>query len=78
VLRKISGPQRGDVTGSRRKLNEELHKMHSSKKNIRDINSNRMRCVGHIACTGKMRNSHKILVGKTEGKRQLKRPDSRW
>jgi hypothetical protein len=24
--------------------------------------------VGHVACTGEMRNSYKILVGKPEGK----------
>jgi hypothetical protein len=27
-----------------------------------------MRLVGHVACTGKMRNAYKILVGKSEGK----------
>jgi hypothetical protein len=32
---------------------------------------------GHVAHTGKIRNAHKILVGKYEGKRQLGRPKHR-
>jgi hypothetical protein len=30
--------------------------------------------MGHVACTGEMRNAYKILVGKPEGKRPLGRP----
>jgi len=37
-----------------------------------------MRWVGHVACTGEMRNVYKILVGKSEGKRPLGRPRHRW
>jgi hypothetical protein len=37
-----------------------------------------MRCVGHVACTGEMRNVHKILVGKPERKRPLGRPRNTW
>jgi hypothetical protein len=29
---------------------------------------------GHVACTGEMRNLYKILVGKPEGRRPLRRP----
>jgi hypothetical protein len=29
---------------------------------------------GHVACMGEMRNAYKILVGKPEGKRPLRRP----
>jgi len=37
-----------------------------------------MRWAGHVACTGEMRNAHKILVRKPEGKRPLARPRHRW
>jgi len=37
------------------------------------IKSKRMRWVGHVACMGEMRNAYKILVGKPEGKRSLRR-----
>jgi len=33
-----------------------------------------MRQSGHVACTGEMINAYKILVGKAEGRRSLKRP----
>jgi len=37
-----------------------------------------MRWVGHAELMGEMRNSYKILVGKSEGKRQLRRARRRW
>jgi len=37
-----------------------------------------MRWAGHVARTGEMRNSYKILEGKSEGKRPLGRPGRRW
>jgi hypothetical protein len=37
-----------------------------------------VRGAGHVACTGKLRNSQNILVGKPEGKRPLERPRRRW
>jgi hypothetical protein len=37
-----------------------------------------MRCAGHAARMGEMRNAYKILVGKPEGKRPLGRPRQRW
>jgi hypothetical protein len=37
-----------------------------------------MRCVGHVACMGEMRNAHNILVGKLERTRQLERPRQRY
>jgi hypothetical protein len=36
-----------------------------------------MRWLGHVACTGEMRNVYKIVAGKPEGKRQLGRPRHR-
>jgi hypothetical protein len=37
-----------------------------------------MRWAGHVARKGVKRNAYRILVGKTEGKRPLGRPRSRW
>jgi len=42
------------------------------------IISRRMRCVGHVAHIGELRNSYKVLVRKSEGKRPLRRPGCRW
>jgi hypothetical protein len=43
-----------------------------------DDKSRTMRWTRHVARVGMMRNAHKILVGKPEGKRQLERPRYRW
>jgi hypothetical protein len=40
--------------------------------------SRRMRWVGHVACMEEMRNAYKIVNGKSEGKRPLRRPRHRW
>jgi hypothetical protein len=51
VLRKTFGPNRHEVTGDWRKLqNEELHNLYSSSNVIRIIKSRRSRCAGHTAC----------------------------
>jgi hypothetical protein len=42
------------------------------------IKSRRMRWVGDVARTGETRNAYRILVGKPEGKRQLRRSRRRW
>jgi hypothetical protein len=56
-----------------RKLhNEELHNLYSSPNIIRMMKSRRMILVGHEIRMGEKRNSHRILVGKPEGKRQLR------
>jgi hypothetical protein len=47
VLRRISGPMTGEVTGGWRKLhNEELHNLYSSPSIIRIIKSRKMRWAG--------------------------------
>jgi hypothetical protein len=75
VLRRIFGPKRDGVTGGRRKLhNEELHNLHSSPSIIRIIKSRRMRWAGHVARMGEKRNVYRLLIGKPEGKRPLRRP----
>jgi hypothetical protein len=71
-VQRIFGPKRDEVAGGWRRLhNEELHNLYLSS-NMRVIKLRRMRWAGHIAC--KMRNADKILVGKPEGKRPLRRP----
>jgi hypothetical protein len=79
VLRRIFGPRRDEVTGEWRKLhNEELHNLYSSPNIIRMINSRIMRWAGHIVRMGETRNAYRILVGKPEGKRPLRRPRHWW
>jgi hypothetical protein len=76
---RVFGPNRDEVTGGWRKLhNEELHNLYSSSSIIRMINSRRMRWIGHVARMEAKRNSYRILVGKPEGTRPLKRPRRRW
>jgi hypothetical protein len=54
--------------------NEELHNLYSSPNIIRMIKSRRMRWAGHVARVRPKRNTYRILVGKPEGKRPLRRP----
>jgi hypothetical protein len=52
MLRRISGPKKGE-DGSWRKLhNDELRSLYSSPNIVRVIKSKTMRWEGHIACTG--------------------------
>jgi hypothetical protein len=77
VLRRIFGPKRDEVTGDRRKLhNQELHGLYSSPNIIKMIKTRMMRWAGQVARMGEMRNTYRILVGKSEGKRPLER--LRW
>jgi hypothetical protein len=77
MLRRIFGPKRDQVTGEWRKLhNEELHDWYSSPSIIR-IKA-RMIWAGHVARRGEKRNTHRLLVGKPEGRRSLGIPRRRW
>jgi hypothetical protein len=79
VLRGIFGPKRDEVTGDWRKLhNEELHNLYSSPDIIRQVKSRRMRWAGHVAHMGEERIVYRVLVGKPEGKRPLRRPRRMW
>jgi hypothetical protein len=64
--------------GWRRLHNEELCKLWASLNIMKVIKSRRMRWAGHVAHTDEMRNAYKLLVGKPEGKRPLRRSRSRW
>jgi hypothetical protein len=45
---------------------------------FRTIKSRRMRWAGHVARMGEKMNASRILLGKAEGKRPLRRPRRRW
>jgi hypothetical protein len=78
VLVKIFGPKR-EEDGSWRKLrNDELHDLYSSPNIIRVIKSKRMKWAGHVARMGEGRGAYRVLVGRSEGKRPLRRPRRRW
>jgi hypothetical protein len=79
VLRRIFGPKRDGVIGGWRILhNEELHNLYCSPSIIRIIKSRRVRWEGNIPHMGEKRNAYRILAGKPEGKRPLRRPRDRW
>jgi hypothetical protein len=79
VLRRIFGSKRDEVTGDWRKLHdEELRDLYSSPSIIRIIRLRRMRWAGHVARMREKRNTHRLLVGKPEGKKPLGRPRHRW
>jgi hypothetical protein len=78
VMRRIFGPKR-EEDGSWRKLyNDELHNLYSSPNIFRVIKSRRMRWAAHVARMGKGRGVYRVLVGRPEGKRPLRRPRRRW
>ena len=56
----------------------ELHALYSSPNIIRSLKSKRLRWAGHVARMEQSRNTHRVLVGKPEGKRPLGRPRRRW
>jgi hypothetical protein len=77
VLRRISGPKGDEETEEWRKLHSgELHNLYSSPDIIRQINSKRMRWVGHVAHMGEGRNMYRVLVGMPKGR--LGRTSNRW
>jgi hypothetical protein len=78
VLRRIFGAKRVEVTGEWRKLhNDELNDLYSLP-NIVWVIKSRMRWAGHVACMGEERGVQRVLVGKPDGKRPLRRPRHRW
>jgi hypothetical protein len=58
--------------------NEKLNDLYSLPHIVWVVKSRRMRGVGHVARMGEERGVHRVLVGKPEGKRQLRRPRRRW
>ena len=79
VLRGIFGPKRDEVTEEWIKLrNEELNDLYSSPNIVRVIKSRKIRWAGHVARMVEKRGVYRVLLGKLEGKRPLRRPRRRW
>jgi len=57
--------------------NEELSDLYSLSNIVRVVKSRRMKWAGHVARMGEGRDVHRILVGKSEGKKSLGRPRRR-
>jgi len=79
VLGRIFWPKRAEVTWEWRKLqNEELNDLYCSPNIVRVIKSRRMGWAGRVGHIGVGRGVYRVLVGKPEGKRPLRRPRRRW
>jgi hypothetical protein len=75
MVRRIFESKRDEVTGGWRKLhNEELHNLYSSLSIITTIKSRSIRWAGHVGRMGANRIAYRILMGKSDGKRPLRRP----
>jgi len=59
-------------------LCEELRDLYHLPIIVRVVKSRRMRWAGHVARMGERRVVHRVLVGKSEGKRPLGIPRRRW
>ena len=79
MLRGIFVPKRDEVIGKWRKLRYEgLNDLYSPPYIVRMIKSRKTRRAGHVARMGESRGVYRVLVGKPEGKRPLRRPRHRW
>ena len=79
MLRRVFGPKREEVTREWGKLhNEELSDLYFLPNIVRVVKSRRMRWASHVARMGEERGVHRVLLGKPEGKRPLRRPRRKW
>ena len=79
LLRRVFGPKRDEATGVWRKLrNEKLSDLYSLPNIVWVVKSRRMRWARHVVRMAEGRGVHRVLVGKPEGKRPLRRPRRRW
>jgi hypothetical protein len=79
LLRRRFGLKRDKMAGGWIKLhNEELRDLYSLPSIIRMVKSRRMRWAGNVARMGKKRNACRLLMGKPDGKRLLRRSRRRW
>ena len=56
----------------------QLNDLYSSPNIVRVIKSRRMKWAGHVARMGEERGVYRVLVGKPEGRRPLRRPRRKW
>jgi len=74
VLRRIFGPKGEEVTGEWNNLhNEQLNDLYPSLNIFRVIKSRRMRWTGQVACMRERRVVYRVLLGKPEGNRPIRR-----
>jgi hypothetical protein len=79
VLRRIFGPKRDEVIVEWRRLhNKELYALYSSLDIIRVIKTRRLRTAEHIARMGESRDASRVLVGRPEETRSLRKLRRRW
>ena len=52
--------------------------VHNIRMDLQEVECGCMRWAGHVARTGEERGVYRVLVGKPEGKRPLRRPRRRW
>jgi hypothetical protein len=79
VLRRIFGPKNDEVMGEWRKLNnEELNDLYSLPNIVQVIKSRRIKMGRVCSMYGERRGTYKVLVGKYEGKRPVRRARHRW
>jgi hypothetical protein len=73
VLRRIFGSKREEDGWWRKLHNDELHSLYSSMNIVRVIESRRTRWAEHVARMVEGRGVYRVLVGRPEGKRPLRR-----
>jgi hypothetical protein len=78
VLRRIFGIKGEEVRSWRKLHNDEPHSLCSSLCITKVVKSRRMRWAGHVACMGEGRGVYRVLAGRPEGNRPLRRPSHRW
>jgi hypothetical protein len=79
VLRRMSEPERDEVTAEWRRLhNKELNALYSSPNIIKVIKPRTPRWAGHVARMGERTGAYRVVVGKPEGRRPFERPMRRW
>jgi hypothetical protein len=75
---KIFVPKREEDESRRKLRNDEIHSRYYSPNIVRVIKSRKMRWVGQVAHMGEGRGVYRVLVGRPERKRPLRRPRRRW
>jgi hypothetical protein len=74
-LGKVLGPQRDEVTGEWRRLNNgQLNDLYPSPNIIWVMKLRRIKCVGHVAWMGDSRGAFRVLVRRSDGRRTVGRP----